>query len=348
MRLGSAVRGALVRRASPLSQLELVTSNENWVTTQAVRVVATLDIPDLIAAGVTELDDLATRVRVDRDALSRLSRHLVGRGVFVQTTPSSVGLTPLGELLRSGNPSRRHQYFQLTGITPRFESALAQMMYSIRTGEAAYPHVHGEGLWEQLAKDPVLMTSFDVQMTSHAREIGPALVENYDWHDVSRIADVGGGSGELLRIVLDSCRDKTGTILEFADAVQRAKDAMNDAVCAKRCEVVEANFLDQVPSVADAYLLSWILHDWDDEHAMTILRHCGQAAGTHGRVLVIEKPYDLALGSAQEDLRMLVFVGARERTRREYETLATRSGLRVESWTPLVSGFAVMDCRPAD
>ena len=109
------------------------------------------------------------------------------------------------------------------------------------------------------------MTSFDAQMTSHAREIGPALVENYDWHDVSRIADVGGGSGELLRIVLDSCRNKTGTIIEFADAVQRAKNAMNDAVCAERCEVVEANFLDHVPSVADAYLLSWILHDWNDD-----------------------------------------------------------------------------------
>jgi hypothetical protein len=191
------------------------------------------------------------------------------------------------------------------------------------------------------------MTSFDAQMTSHAREIGPALVENYDWHDVSRIADVGGGSGELLRIVLDSYGDKTGTIIEFADAVQRAKNAMNDAVCAERCEVAEANFLDHVPSVADAYLLSWILHDWNDEHAMTILRHCREAAGSHGRVLVIEKPYDLALGSAQEDLRMLVFVGGRERTRREYETLATGSGLRVESWTPLVSGFAAMDCRPA-
>ena len=205
--------------------------------------MATLDIPDLIAAGVTELDDLATHVRVNRDALIPLVDAIwSGRGIFVQTTPSSVGLTPVGELLRSGNPSRRHQYFQLTGIMPRFESALAQMMYSIRTGEPAYPHVHGEGLWEQLAKDPLLMTSFDAQMTSHAREIGPALVENYDWHDVSRIADVGGGSGELLRIVLDSCRDKTGTIIEFADAVQRAKNAMNDAVCAERCEVVEAQF----------------------------------------------------------------------------------------------------------
>ena len=120
MRLGSAIHIALVRRTSPLTQLELATNNENWVTTQAVRVVATLDIPDLIAAGVTELDDLATRVEVDRDALSRLSRHLVGRGIFVQTTPSSVGLTPVGELLRSGNPSGRHQYFQLTGITAAF------------------------------------------------------------------------------------------------------------------------------------------------------------------------------------------------------------------------------------
>ena len=331
---------------SPQAQLELVTNIENWLTRQAVRVVVSLGIPDLIAAGVTDMDDLATRVGADRDALARLSRHLVSRGVFTQPTPSTLGLTTVGELLRSHAPGGRHEYFQLTGVLPRFESALAGMMYSVKTGEPAYAHVHGEGLWQQMGKDPLLTASFDAEMNRHARGIGPALAEFYDWQGVSRIADVGGGSGELLRIVLARHSEATGTVIEFADAVQRARDAMNDSGFADRCRVVEADFFDHVPAVADAYLLSWILHDWDDEQAVAILRNCRAAAGTQGRVLVIEKPYDLA-SDTNLDIRMLVFFGARERTRQEYEALAARSELRVASWTRLVSGFYVMDCRPA-
>src|SRR5579863_7575875 len=344
IRLGQALRTRLVKRLSPQAQLELVTNIENWLTRQAVRVVASLDIPDLIDAGVTDLDSLAARVGADRDALARLSRHLVNRGVFTQPTPSTLGLTAVGKLLRSTESSGRHEYFQLSGVLPRFEAALAGMMYSVRTGEPAYAHMHGEGLWQQMEKDPVLTASFDAEMNRHAKSIGPVLAELYDWHGVSRIADVGGGSGELLRIVLDHHRDATGTVIEFADAVQRARSAMNDAGCADRCQVVEADFFDHVPAVADAYLLSWILHDWDDERAIAILRNCRAAAGRRGRVLVIEKPYDLASDSAL-DIRMLVFFGARERTRQEYETLASRSGLRVQSWTRLASGFYVMDCR---
>jgi len=345
IRLGQALRTRLVKLLSPQAQLELVTNIENWLTRQAVRVVASLDIPDLIDSGVIDLDDLAARVGADRDALARLSRHLVSRGVFTQPTPSTLGLTDVGKLLRSDEPSGRHEYFQLSGVLPRFEAALAGMMHSVRTGEPAYAHVHGEGLWQQMGKDPLLTASFDAEMNRHAKSIGPALAELYDWRGVSRIADVGGGSGELLRTVLDHHRAATGTVIEFADAVQRARNAMNDAGFADRCQVVEADFFDHVPAVADAYLLSWILHDWDDERAVAILRHCRAAAGTQGRVLVIEKPYDLASDSTL-DIRMLVFFGARERTRQEYETLATRSGLRVQSWTPLVSGFSVMDCRP--
>jgi hypothetical protein len=215
------------------------------------------------------------------------------------------------------------------------------------SGDPAYPFVHGEGLWEQMGKDSQLTASFDAEMNRHARTIGPAVAGAYDWHSVSRVADVGGGSGELLRIILDRHSHVTGTVIEFADAALRARNAMKSAGFADRCEVIEADFLDRVPAVAEAYLLSWILHDWDDEHAVTILRHCREAGGGHGRVLVIEKPSDLSADTSL-DLRMLVFFGGRERTRAEYETLASRSGLRVESWTRLVSGFSVMDCRPSD
>jgi hypothetical protein len=219
------------------------------------------------------------------------------------------------------------------------------MMHSVLTGEPAYAHVHGEELWQQMEKEPLLAASFDADMNIHAREVGPVLAQHYDWTGVSHVADVGGGSGELMRSVLTHLPAMAGTVVEFADVVRRARKAMDDAGFASRCDVVEADFLERVPAVADTYLLSWILHDWKDEQAVTILRHCRAAAGSDGRVLVIEQPYDLVVDSGL-DLRMLVFFGARERTRQEYEMLAKAAGLRVVSWTSLVSGFSVMDCRP--
>ena len=136
-------------------------------------------------------------------------------------------------------------------------------------------------------------------------------------------------------------------IIEYADAVARATTAVATAGGDGRCEVVDGDFFEHIPSVADAYVLSWILHDWDDDHAQSILRRCRDAAAGGGRVLVVEKPYDDAFDT-DLDLRMLVYFGTRERMRAEYEELATHSGLRVGSWTPLASGFSVMDCRPAD
>jgi 2,7-dihydroxy-5-methyl-1-naphthoate 7-O-methyltransferase len=344
VRLSHALHARLLASA-PADRLEEITNVDNLVTRQAVRVVASLGVPDLIAAGVKDVDELVARVGADRDAFVRLARHLVNRGVFTAPTSSTLGLTTVGELLRSNDPHGRHLYFQITGKASRFEAALTGMMHSVLTGEPAYASIHGEELWEQMGKEPLLAASFDADMNVHAREVGPGLAEQYDWAGVSRVADVGGGSGELLRSVLGRHPTMTGTVIEYTDVARRAGKAMADAGFAGRCEVAEANFLEHVPAVADAYLLSWILHDWNDEQAVTILRNCSVAAGRHGRILVIEQPYDLEPESDQ-DLRMLVYIGGRERTRKEYETLATAGGLRVESWTELVSGFSVMDCRP--
>ena len=206
IRLGQAVRTRLVKLLSPQAQLELVTNIENWLTRQAVRVVASLDIPDLIDSGVTDLDDLAARVGTDRDALARLSRHLVSRGVFTQPTPSTLGLSDVGKLLRSNEPSGRHEYFQLSGVLPRFEAALAGMMYSVRTGEPAYAHVHGEGLWQQMAKDPLLTASFDAEMNRHAKSIGPALAELYDWRGSWRVSRMSGAG-------VASCYEPSWTVI---------------------------------------------------------------------------------------------------------------------------------------
>jgi SAM-dependent methyltransferase len=346
-RTGAKLREAFGLAPTALTLLNEATHIRTYITRQAVRVAVTLDLPDLIASGVTELDELASRSGSNRDALGRLARHLVNQGIFTSSTGSSVGLTAVGEILRSGDPSGRNLAFHQSAAAPRFEAAVADLMHSVLTGEPSYARVHGEEFWQQLSKEPMIAAAFDSDMTLHARALGPRLVENYNWSGIGRIADVGGGSGELLRNILARLPRISGVVIEFADAARRARNAGVNKEVEGRYEVYEANFLEDVPAVADVYLLSWILHDWDDEPAAVILRNCRKALAEHGRILIIEKPYDIGRDSTL-DLLMLAYFGGRERTRDEYEVLASNCGLKVASWTPLADGFYLMDCRPTD
>ena len=168
------------RGSLPQARLEHVTDVGNLLTRQAVRVVASLDIPDLIADGVTGLDELAARVGVDRNALARLARHLVNRGVFTQPTPSTLGLTDVGELLRSSSAGGQYRHFQLSGVVPRSRRRWPPWSSRCAPANRRIPAVHGATLWNQMATDPLLTASFDVEMSNHAREIGPSLADRYD------------------------------------------------------------------------------------------------------------------------------------------------------------------------
>jgi len=269
--------------------------------------------------------------------------HLADRDLYREPEPGHVIPTEAGRLLETAHPASRNAAFQL-GMQ-HFEKALKEMLYSVRTGEPAFERANGAPPWELMARDPGVAASFDNDMTLHARAIAPALVESYDWSGLSRIVDVGGGSGELLRQLLGALPATTGSVVEYADAARRAERAMASSELAGRATVVESDFFAGVPAGGDVYVLSWILHDWGDDQSVVILRNCATAAGPGGRVLVVERPMDVEPDS-ELDLRMLVFYGGRERTRAQYEQLARRSGLTVVSWTPTRAGFWVMDGRP--
>jgi hypothetical protein len=332
------------RFGSPRQKLDEVTGVPNLFTREAVRVFATLGLPDLIASGISDVAELAEKLEVDEDALARVANHLVREGILTSPTSGNVALTAAGELLCSDHPESQHLYFQLEGAPARMEAAERDLLYSVRTGKPAYAHANGAEMWDQMARQPILTASFDAMMAEHARRIGPGLAENYDWQGISQVADVGGGAGELLGQMLRRIPSMRGIVVEYADAAVRAQKNIERFGLSDRCSTVQCNFLDDaLPPGADAYILSWILHNWDDEHAKKILENCRSAAGTDGRLLVIERPFDLT-NDTYADLNMLAFFGGRERTRQELEALSKSAGFRPTSWTDITAGCWVMEC----
>jgi hypothetical protein len=224
------------------------------------------------------------------------------------------------------------------------EAAQRDLLYSVRTGKPAYAHANGAEMWDQMAKQPILTASFDAMMAEHARTIAPGFAKNYDWQGISQVADVGGGTGELLGQILRRIPSTRGILIEYADAAVRAQKNIEKFGLSDRCRTVQCDFLeDALPPGADAYILSWILHNWDDEHAKTILENCRSAAGTEGRLLVLERPFDLT-NDTYADLNMLAFFGGRERTRQELEALSRSAGFRPTSWTDIGAGCWIMEC----
>ncbi len=301
-------------------------------TPMAVRVAATLRLADHIAAGADTVPALAERTATDPDALARLVDHLVTVGVL-RRHGDGLTLTDLGDQLREGHPGDGRAWLDIEGPGGRAELSALRLLDAVRTGRPSYPSVYGRGFWEDLADQPALMESFDALMASRLRSEVPGLLAGYDWSALGHLVDVGGGNGTLLAAILAAHPALHGTLVELAGPAANGGRTLADAGLADRSEVVVGSFFEPLPTGGDAYLVAGVLHDWDDAHALEILRRCGDAAGTTGRVLVVEEGLiDGAAGAAlrtEMNLRMLAYTGGRERTLIELERIALEAGLCV-------------------
>lgn len=284
------------------------------VTPMAVRVAATLRIADHIARGLRTAPELAEAVDADADALDRVLRHLSTAGVLSRDRSGRYALTKRGEVLRDDHPDRVRARWDIDGALGRAELSLVRLLHTVRTGEPAFPAHFGRSFWEDLESDAARSASYDARMGADVAAWAPAIVSAYDWGSLGHVVDVGGGNGSLLIALLTEHPALRGTVVDLRDTAEAARKALAAAGLANRTDVVAGSFFYPLPAGAGGYLLTAIIHDWDDEAARAILRRCAEAAGADGRVFVIEKiGHDGASPNTEMDLRLLVYFGGRER-----------------------------------
>ncbi|MER7900497.1 methyltransferase [Streptomyces sp. NPDC096046] len=305
-------------------------------TPMAVRVAATLRVADHIVAGRRTAGDIADAAGIHADSLDRLLRHLVTVGLFTRDDKGGYALTEFGEQLRTDHPAGKRLWLDITSAVGRGDLCFVELEHSIRTGEPSYPLRYGTSFWEDLAADPALSASFDALMTHHLELDYAGIVAAYDWAALGHVVDVGGGSGGLLTALLTAHEDLSGTVVDLQGPVSAARRTFLDKGVSDRAAAVVGSFFDPLPAGAGGYVLSAVLHDWDDESAAAILKRCAEAAGDKGVVLVVE-----AAGAEDErastamDLRMLTYYGGRERSLAELGELAARAGLAVRGAHPV-------------
>lgn len=318
------------------------------VTPMAIRVAATLRLADHIAAGTQTAETLAAAVDADRDALERMLGHLVTAGVLTRAESGSYGLTALGANLRDDDPAGVRAWLDLEGAVGRADLCFVQLLHTVRTGEPAFPRQFGRAFWDDLSADSELAASFDALMGARLVADAPAVAVAYPWGTLGHVVDVGGGNASLLIAILRAHMDLHGTVLDLPGPVARAEQSIAAAELRDRAGAHVGSFFDALPAGAGGYLLSGVLHDWDDEDAVRILRRCADAAAAAGKVLVVDHIGDAEGGAAdtEGDLRMLCYVHGRERTLDQLGELAASVGLHISSVTQAGSR-SIVELRPS-
>ena len=325
----------------PLVVLRMATGY--WAS-QAIYVAAKLGIADLLKEGPRNCDDLARATWTHPPSLHRLMSTLVSLGVFAQEANDRFGLTTVGKALQSEVPGSMRAMVLTLG--QEHYAAWGQLLHSVSTGEPAFDHVYKMGLFPYLAQHAAASATFNEGMANVTEVVAFAVVLAYDFSGISTVVDVGGGHGALLTAILAANRKLRGILFDVAPAIEEAKARVNGDRLAERCERVAGDFFQSVPGGADAYILKNVLHDWDDEHCMAILRNCRSAMAEHSRILVVEAVTTSASDPAFDrllDLNMLVISGGCERSDAEYGALFDAAGLKLTKVIPTMCPLSVIE-----
>lgn len=317
----------------PVRILQLATAG--WMS-QVVSAAAELGVADALAAGPRTVEQIAVDIDAHAPTLYRLLRACVDIELFEERPDRVFALTDLGDALRSDSPVSLRDFAIWTGL-PAERHTWTQLARSVRTGAPAFEGVHGVPVWDHIREHPDVLGVFDRAMTQTSRQIIGSIVAAYDFGGLRTLVDVGGGRGALLSAILAANPDLRGVLYDQPEVVAESGPVLKEAGVTERSTTEGGDFFDSVPAGGDAYLLSNIIHDWDDEPSVRILSHVRAVLPAHGRVLLVEAvlPTDRpALNVKLMDLDMLVLCGGRQRTEAEFAALLARAGLRLTRVVP--------------
>lgn len=318
--------------------------NGYWIS-QAIYAAAKLGIADLLKEGAKHCDQLATAIGADTRSLYRLLRALASIGLFAETEPQCFTLTALANYLRSDTPDSLRALAIMSG--EEHYQAWGKLLYSVQTGENALEDLYGMTIFPYYAQHPEAAQIFDQAMTSYSSIEIDAVVQGYDFSSIQTLVDVGGGHGSLLASILEANPHLKGILFEQPSVIAGANPFLSARGVADRCELIAGSFFESVASGGDAYILKHIIHDWGDEQAITILKHCHQAMPAHGKLLVVELvilPGNEPFIGKLLDLNMLVMCpGGCERTEVEYQFLFEQAGFQLTRIVPTSTFVSVIE-----
>jgi hypothetical protein len=300
-----------------------------YLIPRCLHAVAELDIATRLGHTGRTAHDLAQEAGAHGPTLHRVMRALASVGVFKETDAGRFEHTKLSETLRADAQSSLRPWVLMFGDETAWRSWGA-FSHSVQTGAPAFEYLYGANCFEHLAGEPERSRVFDQAMSTVTSLTSDATLKAYNFSSIKLLVDVGGGNGTMLCSILKASPSMRGIIFDLPQVESSAIKYVDAQGLADRCDFLGGSFFEAIHQGADAYLLQRVLHDWDDEHCVRILKTCAHAAARGTKVLISEAI--IQSGNAPfigklTDLHMLVMThGGRERTLEEYQSLLAKSG----------------------
>lgn len=315
-----------------------------------VQVIATLGIPDLLADGPQSAEALAATTGVHGGSLYRVLRACATIGLLEEHASACFGLTAMGHHLRTDVEGSLHRVAVSSGLDMHWR-LIANLVNAVKTGENVFERLYGESYFDHLTKDAAATHNFGEVMhdvlSLDVAWLVFSLVEHYDMTSITRVVDVGGGTGGLIGALLSTIPELHGVLFDLPTTMQAARQRLETLGVVDRCRALGGSFFDMIPGGGDLYLIRTVLHDWDDARALEILRNCRKVISGETPLVIIERvlrPGENDFGSLL-DLQLMLGPGGAERTEEEWRSLLDDAGFRVHAIRPTLTPHCLIDAR---
>lgn len=343
---GAAATNSTVQTLPPSAQIVQMVGG--LAISRGIFVLAELGIADYFKDGSQSYKEVAQATGTDASSLYRLLRFMASLGFFIEDADKRFSITPLGAALKSDAPGyARSTVRMLAGSTAW--GAWGELLHSVKTGEAGIEKAFGQSIFDYLSTQPEQASFFNEAMIGFHGSEPPAVAAAYDFSGIRTLVDVGGGTGNLLTTILQANPELRGMLYDLPHVAEEASQKIKMKNLSDRCDIVQGSFFDSVPSGGDAYMLSHIIHDWDEEKCIKILENCRRVMSNDGTLLLVE----MVIPSGNDfhpakllDVMMLVFTGGRERTKEQYASLFEKAGFNLTRIVSTESPVSLIEAKP--
>ena len=325
--------------------VQLIQMGTAGAIANVVHMAAKLGLADILAEGPKSATELAARLALHAPSLHRLMRTMASLGLLTEVDGQRFSPTKLGEALKSDAPGSARSTLLMTGSS-WVGSGFANLLHCLQTGRPGFEKAQGMPFFDYLAQHPEAASVFSGAMVGLHGAEPPAVAAAYDFSTFKTVIDVGGASGNMLAAILTRHLEPRGVLFDRPHVVADAEKMLKVSGVSDRVTVEAGDFFRSVPLGGDAYILSHVLHDWNDDQCLTILAHCRNAMKPDGRLLIVEMvlpPGDTPHPGKILDMVMLVLIGGQERTEAEYSCLLGKAGLRLSRVVPTLSPVSVVE-----
>jgi ubiquinone/menaquinone biosynthesis C-methylase UbiE/predicted transcriptional regulator len=315
---------------------------------QALFVAAKLGIADILSNGSKTAEELAKATGVNSRSIYHLMRMLISVGVFSLEDNEKFCLNSLGKHLLTGTSDSLRGTVMAMG--DEIYQAWGNLLYGIKTGKTAFNHTFNKDIYSYLKQDSEASLNFNEWMKETTREWLLPVLEAYDFSEVKTLVDVGGGIGTLTAVILNANPKMQAILFDREDVVVGAQRVLEGAGVADRCQIVGGNFFDAVLPEGDLYLISRVLLNWDDTHAIKILTNCYQAITVKDRLVVVD--FMLPKGKMSPfigltSLNLFILGGTFMRTEDEFYNLLSSAGFKVTNTIQTTGPVSAIEAKPA-